>query len=375
MSPSPPLRVADVFRAHWEAYLGRHRVPAYVHKAVRHLLACRTPALGGHVWQCAACGRQAILYNSCRDRNCPTCQGVARERWLRQRMDELIPVPYFHVVFTLPHDLNPLIRYNRKPLLDLLFREVGATFQEFARDPQWRLEGQLGFLAVLHTWSQTLREHHHLHCAVPGGVWRRETGTWISARRNWLFRASSLADRFGHRYLRALRRLLNADKLILPETETDWSARIDQLAHTPWIVYAKKPFAGPAQVLEYLGRYTHKVAISDYRILAIDGDRVTFRYRDRADQDREKHLTLSADAFITRFLHHILPEHFHKIRFYGWMARTVRRDNLRAIREALVYTPPLPPPFVPTPPTCPCCGQPSLRLTPRILFPRGPPKP
>ncbi|MCZ7593439.1 MAG: transposase zinc-binding domain-containing protein [Kiritimatiellae bacterium] len=211
---APPLRVADVFRAGWSEYLRRHHVPAFQLKAVRHLLACRTPALGGHVWRCASCGCRAVLYNSCRDRHCPTCQGAAREKWLARRMRELIPAPYFHVVFTLPHELNPLLRHNRETLLDLFFREVNATLQEFARDPQWKLEGQLGFLAVLHTWSQTLVEHVHLHCAVPGGAWRKNAHTWAPAGRNWLFRASSLADRFRNRYLRAVRRRLDRATLV-----------------------------------------------------------------------------------------------------------------------------------------------------------------
>ena len=199
MAAPPALRVADVFLAHWAEYLQEHSVPVFEYKATRHLLACRTSALGGHVWRCASCGHEAVLYNSCRDRHCPTCQGSARRKWLDQRMQEVIPVPYFHVVFTLPRAIHPLLRHNRKTLLDVFFREVNATLQEFALDPRWRLEGQLGYLAVLHTWSQLLREHIHLHCAVPGGVWQKDPGAWVGAKRNWLFRVESLADRFRHR--------------------------------------------------------------------------------------------------------------------------------------------------------------------------------
>lgn len=371
---APPLRVADVFRAGWSEYLRRHHVPAFQLKAVRHLLACRTPALGGHVWRCASCGCRAVLYNSCRDRHCPTCQGAAREKWLARRMRELIPAPYFHVVFTLPHELNPLLRHNRETLLDLFFREVNATLQEFARDPQWKLEGQLGFLAVLHTWSQTLVEHVHLHCAVPGGAWRKNAHTWAPAGRNWLFRASSLADRFRNRYLRAVRRRLDRGTLVLPAGTEDWNDVCARLAATDWIVYAKKPFAGPRQVLEYLGRYTHKVAISDYRILQLEDGRVTFRYRDRADGDTEKTMTLSADAFIGRFLLHILPPGFQKIRFYGWMARNVRTENLRHIRQALNVPPPDVPPKPPRiAPDCPACGKATLLIEGLIGRARGPP--
>jgi hypothetical protein len=386
MPTAPPLRVADVFRAYGTDYLQTHRVPAYQQKAVRHIRQCRTPALGGHVWQCASCGHRAVLYNSCRDRHCPTCQGAAREKWLNQRMRELLPVPYFHVVFTLPHALNPLIRYNRKPLIDLFFKEVNATLQEFARDPQWRLEGQLGFIAVLHTWNQQLREHNHLHLAIPGGVWRasakpsgedgrKNAGRWVPAKRNWLFRAESLAARFRTRYLRALERKLAKGQLVLPPDGSDWASVRDRLARTDWIVYVKKPFAGPRQVLEYLGRYTHKVAISDYRILAIENGQVAFRYRDRGDGDVEKSKTLPAADFITRFLLHILPRGMQKIRFCGWMGRNVRRANLRAIRQSIGVPPPdREAPVPPTAPTCPCCGQPALL---RILGqeqPRAPPE-
>jgi len=289
-------------------------------------------------------------------------------------MTELIPVPYFHLVFTLPHQINPLIRHNREKLIDLFFHEVNATLQEFSHDPQWKLEGQLGFIAILHTWNQKLLEHIHLHCAVPGGVWQSNTGTWKTARRNWLFRASSLTDRFRNRYLRAVGKLLEHGRLVLPTSPQDWKKVIDVLAATDWIVYAKKPFAGPPQVLEYLGRYTHKVAISDYRILKMEGDSVTFRYRDRADGDTEKEITLPAETFIGRFLLHILPPGLQKIRFFGWMARNVRTDNLRRIRLALgVSSPIIEPSSLPTDPICPSCGKSSLILAGIVGKPRGPP--
>ena len=375
MNAGPHLRVADVFRAHWDDYLRDHSVPAFQQVAIRHILLCRTPALGGHLWQCATCGHQAVLYNSCRDRHCPTCQGAAREEWLAKRMKELLPVPYFHVVFTLPHDLNPLIRHNRETLIDLFFREVNATFQEFSIDPQWRLEGQLGFIAILHTWTQELREHLHLHCAVPGGAWRNDTKTWVSSKRNWLFRESSLADRFRTRYLCAVTRLLNKNKLILPEAPEDWSAVCTRLAQTKWVVYAKMPFAGPRQVFEYLGRYTHKVAISDYRILTMENGTVTFRYRDRAAGDIEKETTLPAADFIRRFLLHILPPGLQKIRFFGWMGRNVRKGNLSLIRQALGVPMPRPEaPTLPPSPTCSSCGKSDMIRIGMIEKARAPPE-
>ena len=386
MNAGPSLRVADVFRAHWDDYLRDHSVPAFQQIAIRHILLCRTPALGGHLWQCSSCGHQAVLYNSCRNRHCPTCQGAAREAWLAKRMKELLPVPYFHVVFTLPHDLNPLIRHNREMLIDLFFREVNATFQEFSLDPQWRLEGQLGFIAILHTWTQELREHIHLHCAVPGGAWRAAakppgedgrsgTGIWVSSKRNWLFRESSLADRFRTRYLRAVTRLLKQNKLILPDAPEDWSAVCTRLAQTQWVVYAKKPFAGPRQVFEYLGRYTHKVAISDYRIRHLENGTVTFRYRDRADGDIEKETAIPAEEFIRRFLLHILPPGLQKIRFFGWMGRNVRTTNLRLIRLALGVPIPRPePPALPPSPTCSSCGKADMIRIGTVEKARAPPE-
>lgn len=373
---APSWRVADVFRRYWADDLCTHSVPAFQRKVIRHMLACRTPALGGHLWRCDSCGRDVGLYNSCRDRHCPTCQGNAREVWLRRRMKEVLPVPYFHVVFTLPHALNPLMRHNREELIDLFFREVNATLQEFARDPQWRLEGQLGFLAVLHTWTQTLGEHYHLHCAVPGGAWRSATQTWSSARRNWLFREESLANRFRNRYLRAVLRRLQRGSLARPEGGTDWAEVCGRLARERWIVYAKQPFAGPPQALEYLGRYTHKVAIGDYRILAVEEGQVTFRYRDRKAGDILKEMTLSAEAFIGRFLLHILPPGLQKIRFYGWRARNVRTHNLKCIRQALGIPPPPTPerPDHPDAPSCPHCGKASLQLLSLIPAARGPPR-
>jgi hypothetical protein len=290
-------------------------------------------------------------------------------------MRELLPVPYFHVVFTLPHALNPLIRYNRKALIDLFFKEVNATLQEFGKDPRWRLEGQIGFIGVLHTWNQQLFEHNHLHLAVPGGAWRSDAGEWVSAKRNWLFRAKSLADRFRNRYLRAVGKQLDQNKLVLPAQPQDWKAVCAKLAETDWIVYAKKPFAGPRQVLEYIGRYTHKVAISDYRIRAIKNGEVTFRYRDRADGDVEKTKTLPSAVFISRFLLHILPPGMQKIRFCGWMGRNVRRENLRRIRESIGVPPPereVPEPLMA--PICPCCAKAALVLV-DVHQPRAPPEP
>jgi len=301
---------------------------------------CRTPALGGHLDRCDACGYELPSYNSCRNRHCPKCQTIAKERWLQERREDLLPVGYFHLVFTLPHELNPLVLCNKRALLALLFTAVADTLQAFAHDPQWRLQGQLGFLAVLHTWSQTLIDHFHLHCLIPGGVLQHD-GSWQSARQSFLFRTHSLAKAFRSRYLGLLDRCYRQNTLLFvgstsPLAAPEQFARFtDSLRGKPWIVYAKRPFAGPQQVLDYLGRYTHRVAISNHRILSIHDDRVTFSYRDRRDHNRKKQMSLDAQEFIRRFLLHVLPPGFTKIRHFGFLANPCKADNLKRIREQL----------------------------------------
>ena len=340
MSP-PALRVAEVFRQHWADYLQNRHVPARHLKVVKHLTQCRTAALGGHLYRCEHCGHQLALYNSCRDRHCPTCQTLARERRLEQRRAELLPVRYFHAVFTLPHSLNPLIHANRRVLLNELFAAVNWVLQSFAADPRWRLRGRLGWIAVLHTWSQTLIDHVHLHCIIPGGVWRHNERRWVHARRKFLLRKDSLAKAFRRRCLQRLQQLRDQGKLrfvgLAAELIEDnaCSSLMNQLQHRPWIVYPKPAFAGPTQVLDYLGRYTHRVAIGDHRIRAVANNTVTFSYRDRQDHNALKEMNLQASEFIRRFLLHVLPPGFHKIRFFGWMARNVKASCLERIRRAL----------------------------------------
>jgi hypothetical protein len=305
--------------------------------------ACRTARLGGHVDACDRCGQTAISYNSCRNRHCPKCQALTRQRWLAQRERELLPVGYFHMVFTLPHLLNPLILSNKKILLGLLFTCVNQTLQAFAHDPQWRLEGQLGVLAILHTWSQTLIEHFHLHCLVPAGVICQ--GSWRQARSDFLFRTRSLAKDFRRRYLSGLKALRDAGSLLIVgrceslQQQRPFAALLHEAARKKWIVYAKAPFAGPTQVLHYLGRYTHRVAISNRRIIAVTADKVTFSYRDRSDGNKLKFMCLDAQEFIRRFLLHVLPTGFVKIRYFGFLANRCRARNLAMLRSQL----PLPP--------------------------------
>jgi len=388
---SAALRVAEVFRTGWEEYDRTQRVAPHQRRAVRHILACRTATLGGHLFRCETCGKELPVYNSCQNRHCPTCQTSAKEKWLAQRRTELLPVRYFHSVFTLPHSLNGLVDANRRILLGELFAAVAWVLERFAADPRWRLEGQIGFLAVLHTWTQRLQEHFHLHCIVPGGVWQTDHRRWVPCRGKWLFRKDSLAKAFRTRFLARLMALHRDGLLVFRGAaaplaeETRWLDLLNELAHTDWIVYPKPADGGPDQVLDYLGRYTHKVAISDHRLVHLAKGQVTYHWRDRNDGNREKLDTLPVQEFIRRFLHHVLPDGFPKIRYYGWLASANKKAVLPAIRAALQA---LPPPLTPQESLaervlrlsgvdlrlCPFCGQGRLVKTlMRILPVRGPP--
>jgi hypothetical protein len=343
----PAWEVADVFRLYGEDYRATHRLSADQLKVMRLIEQCRTAALGGHLDRCDACGNEVPSYNSCRNRHCPKCQTLAKEHWLEQRRQELLPVGYFHLVFTLPHELNALVLSNKRVLLTLLFNAVADTLQLFARDPRWRLEGRLGFLAVLHTWSQTLVDHFHLHCLIPAGVLRPD-GNWKPARNSFLFRSQSLAKAFAHRYVKLLEHCYHTATLRFPGSPSaladpaQFSRLLQSLRAKRWIVYAKRPFAGPQQVLDYLGRYTHRVAIANHRIRSIAEGSVTFSYRDRRDHDRRKQMTLHPEEFIRRFLLHVLPGGFMKIRHFGFLANACKATALKQIRGQLHSEPPSP---------------------------------
>ena len=333
--------VADIFRIYSNDYLKNNSLP-YAHKKVmHHIKVCRTAELGGHIEQCSNCGFQRNAYNSCRDRHCPKCQCLVKEKWLNDRKSELLPCGYFHLVFTVPHELNPIILCNKKVAQAILFAAANETLQAFAKDPQWRLEGQLGFIVVLHTWSQTLMDHFHLHCLVPAGALSFAKNRWIPARKSFLFKVESLAKEFRKRYLQKLEKAFVDEKLIFPgNTQVYGSCRafkklIRSLSQTTWIVYAKRPFAGPQQVLEYLGRYTHRVAISNNRIVSIKNGKVTFTYRDRKRNDEVKNMTLDADEFIRRFLLHVLPNGFMKIRYFGFLANTNKKKCIPLLRKLI----------------------------------------
>lgn len=335
------FEVADIFRLYGDSYQKTHAVSYDQLKAMHHIRICRTAVLGGHVAQCDQCGFEQIAYNSCRDRHCPKCQTLAKEQWLNDRKTELLPCGYFHLVFTLPHDLNPIILSNKKATLNILFAAVNETLQSFAKDPQWRLEGRLGFICVLHTWSQSLIDHFHLHCLIPAGALSFSKDKWIPARDSFLFKITSLAKAFRNRYLKLLLNAYSNGNLIFTaktaglEAKQKFKRFIEALFNTQWIAYAKRPFAGPKQVLEYLGRYTHRIAISNNRILSIDHGKVTFTYRDRQRNRQARKMTLDAQEFIRRFLLHILPAGFTKIRYFGFLSHTNKNEQIPLIRKLI----------------------------------------
>jgi hypothetical protein len=290
---------------------------------------------------CDQCGFEKNAYNSCRDRHCPKCQTLVKEKWLNDRKAELLPCPYFHNVFTLPHELNPLVMVNKKTMLAMLFSAVKETLYVFARDPQWRLVGQPGFISVLHTWNQKLLDHFHLHCIIPAGVLTFDKKQWINARRKYLFKVESLAKEFKKRYLRKLQKAYEQETLCFHGRATafadsrEFTQLIRKLHNTKWITYSKQPFGGPEQVLEYLGRYTHRVAITNNRISSIQSNEVTFSYRDRSDENNVKEMTVKAQEFIRRFLMHILPKGFMKIRYYGFLAHANKKTCIPLLRQLI----------------------------------------
>jgi predicted Zn-ribbon and HTH transcriptional regulator len=340
-----PLRkqweVADIFRLYGDIYSQSNPLPYEKIKVMHHIEMCRTAELGGHVQQCDQCGFEHIAYNSCRDRHCPKCQSLVKEQWLNDRKAELLPCGYFHLVFTLPHDLNPIILCNKRITLQILFSAVSETLQAFAKDPQWRLEGQLGFISVLHTWSQTLIDHFHLHCLIPAGAISLKKDRWIPAKDSFLFRIESLAEAFKNCYLKKLKTAYQNQKLIFPGNTADFASKkefqklLSSLFKAKWIAYAKRPFAGPQQVLEYLGRYTHRVAISNNRIVSIDKGKVAFKYLDRKRNNETGIITLNAHEFIRRFLLHILPMGFMKIRYFGFLAHKNKSKTIALLRKLI----------------------------------------
>jgi hypothetical protein len=332
----PPLEVADLIRTAGALFIERNRQwIRWQHvKVLLAIARCRTAALGGHLDQCTRCGHRAtISYNSCRNRHCPKCQTAARERWIAARRRELLPTRYMHIVFTLPHRLGPLVLQNKEVLYDLLFRTSAETLQEVARDPR-HLGAEIGFFSVLHTWSQKLNLHPHVHCVVPAGGLSLDHTRWVRSRDNYFLPKEVLRDVFRGKFVAALKQAFRDGQLnfpgdlkLLAQTKT-FAAWLRPLHRQDWIVYLKRPFGGPEYVLQYLGRYTHRVAISNHRLVSFTDGQVTFRWRDSAHHNEQKLLTLSLDEFFRRFLLHILPQGFVRIRHFGFLANRRRATTL-----------------------------------------------
>jgi hypothetical protein len=332
--PARRVGLADVLRRHGPAYLAAHPMSVAKAKAWRAILACRTAALGGHVETCDACGTTRHVYHSCRNRHCPLCQMRAKEAWLAARRREVLPVPYFHLVFTLPHDLNRLIGQCPRALYEMLFGAVAATLTEFAANPRW-LGGTPAFSLVLHTWKQDLARHVHAHALMAGGALGID-GRWVAAKRGFLFPVKALSKVYRGKFVAALKAARQDGKLDEAQlAEHAWRDLLTRLHQHDWVVYAKEPLGGPAQVLDYLGRYTHRVAISNERILDIGADTVSVRVRDSAHGNRKRTIRLPAQTFIGRFLLHVLPKGFKRIRHYGLIGPAHKAERLAAARAAL----------------------------------------
>lgn len=346
---SEGLEVADVFRRFGPAFRDQHgaSLSSARWKAMSAIERCRTALLGGHVERCGDCGHERVAYNSCRNRNCPKCQGLARARWLEDRQAELLDVPYFHVVFTVPAEVEVIAFQNQTVVYDILFRAASETLRTIAGDPK-HLGAEIGFLAVLHTWGQNLTHHPHVHCLVPGGGIAPDGKSWIACREGFFLPVRVLSRMFRGLFLHYLDKAFVAGELRFfsayrPLREPAAFRRYLTPVHeTEWVVYAKRPFAGPAQVLDYVGRYTHRVAISNNRMLSMDDDKVRFRWKDYRDGNRQKTMTLDGGEFMRRFLIHVLPGGFHRIRYYGFLGNRHRARKLKRCRELLGMAPAVP---------------------------------
>jgi hypothetical protein len=362
------LEVADVFRNHGDAHRQAHdgHIGSVERKVMGAIEACRTAALGGHVEACVDCGFTRQAYNSCRNRHCPKCQGLARAEWLEDRQAELLPTQYFHVVFTMPAPVAEIAFQNKAIVYGILFKTVAETLRAIAADPK-HLGAEIGLVAVLHTWGQNLHHHPHVHCVVPGGGPSLDGTRWVSCRPGFFLPVRVLSRLYRRLFLESLQAAFEAGDLgffgdLAPLAEpASFAGLIAQMRQIDWVVYAKPPFGGPEQVLAYLGRYTHRVAIANSRLVDISNDQVAFRWKDYRHHDKSKVMTLAADEFIRRFLLHTLPDGFHRIRHYGFLANGHRAAKLALCRRLLAAPAPRP-----VPPAADYRQQ-YLRLTGRSL--------
>ena len=338
--------VADIFRVYGYAYRQTYgaRMPLRQHRVMRAIEVCRTSALGGHVDVCDECGSIKISYNSCRNRHCPKCQCLDKERWLDARKQDILPTHYFHIVFTIPENLRPVALRNQRIVYGMLFRSASETLKELAGDPK-HLGAEIGCIAILHTWTQTFLDHPHIHCIVPGGGLSADGTRWVSSKRNFFIHAKVLSRKFRGKFLHYLKKAYRDGELVFPGNTEQLNEKpaFDQLLNglykLEWVVYCKPPFQNAEKVIDYLGRYTHRVAISNDRIVGMVDDQVFFKYRDRGDNNKVKTMCLEASEFIRRFLLHVLPDGFMKIRYYGILSNRNRREKLSVCKKLLNASP------------------------------------
>jgi hypothetical protein len=334
------IEVQDVFNQYGDEYRKNHKLPLHILKTMIDIEACRTAELGGHVDECDECGQTRISYNSCRNRHCPKCQTLAKERWLEKRKEDLLPVGYFHVVFTIPQELNYITITNQKEMYSIFFKAVSETLLELSKDKKY-LGAEIGFMTILHTWGQNLMNHPHIHCIVPSGGLTFDGNRWINSKKDFFIPVKVLSRKFRGKFLFYLKKTFYSNELKHTTGTYELTSKhifqsfIDKLYKKEWVVYCKPPFGSAEHVLEYLGRYTHRVAISNHRIVNLENGYITFKWRDYKDHNKEKFMTLTVDEFIRRFLMHVLPRKFVKIRHYGILSNRNRSTKLQKCKELI----------------------------------------
>jgi predicted Zn-ribbon and HTH transcriptional regulator len=337
MANSNNISLNDIFRLYGDEYRKKHPfLSTHEKKVMRAIEMCRTEFLGGRIEKCNSCGYIQILYNSCRNRHCPQCQFMKKEKWILKRKQEVLPFQYFHVVFTLPHQLNPLVERNKRIIYDLLFNSVNRTLVSVAEKPEY-FGAKIGFFSILHTWGQKLNLHPHLHCVVPGGGRRIKDGKWIKCKQNFFIHTKVLMPWFRRIFLTGLKKMYKQKGLYLTGTEfsekNKFQSLIDELFKTDWICYIKESFKNENSIIEYLSRYTHRIAISNYRIRKLENDRVYFAYKDYKEENKKKTLDLDVMDFIRRFMKHILPPYYMRIRYFGLLSHRTRKTNVERCRD------------------------------------------
>lgn len=334
------IEVADIFHKYGDSYRQARELPLYQLRAMRSIEICRTKELGGHIDKCDKCGEEKISYNSCRNRHCPKCQFLKKEKWILARTEDLLPINYFHVVFTIPCEINPLALRNQKIIYNILFRASKETLLELAKDPK-HMGAEIGMIGILHTWGQTIIDHPHMHFITTGGGLSPDGKTWINSRKAFFISIKVISRLFRGKFLDYLKKSFYSGELKFPgnistlQNEKTFKEYLKPLYNKKWIIYSKPPFKNPETVIEYLGRYTHRVAISNNRIIKIENDKVTFSWKDYADNNKRKEMELDAAEFIRRFLLHILPDKFVKIRYYGFLGNRNHKTIFEKCRELL----------------------------------------